>query len=443
MAFTPQTWYLISKKLADAWGTVEEQANVLQTNQLSKHYDKGIDEWYKRQTQEMPKFNSLLAKIANKSIDKVNEESVKALKKALELVDAETLKAIREVAGITGDLSETKDEFIASAVQRFSDFNRGQMNVFMHSAMHRNGRFINNVKLMTEMPESGKKRKDIRAEGNLKESTQKLYDAIRKQTEEGIRYGVPITYANGRKMPFKSHMEMSVRTTIQNEASNRMEQATRALGIIFFLASEHADPADDHADYQGKIYVNDNWESVIIDAELKEHIRAFIAKNNIRTIQWVKGPPVYFTTRPNCRHYFIPITIEQAFGDIRALKARLKTKKGEYLKENYPDLKRQRYIERSIRYYKERLRTNSILYQNAKDPIAKAKAMADMEKDAYLVRKWQAEQRSLMLKNENLMRDYRREDVNKIVQDLGVELHLKSPKELINEAKNDIIEVSK
>ena len=42
-----------------------------------------------------------------------------------------------------------------------------------------------------------------------------------------------------------------------------------------------------------------------------------------------------FTTRPNCRHYFIPITIKQALGNITELKQTLKTKKpGDYSKKN-------------------------------------------------------------------------------------------------------------
>ena len=138
---------------------------------------------------------------------------------------------------------------------------------------------------------------------------------------------MPFIYSNGRRVPFKAHMEMSIRTTIQNVALERMTTAASNLGIIFYLASEHADSADDHAPYQGKVYVLENWESKITDSETREKVRNFIREKDIRTIEWVKGEPVWFNTRPNCRHYFIPITIEQAMGNLNNLKRNLRTKR--------------------------------------------------------------------------------------------------------------------
>ena len=312
-----------------------------------------------------------------------------------------------------------------------SDFNKGKMSAFVKSATIRNSEFINNINL--------KASSNVKASYVVKNKTQELYDLIRKQTEEGISKGVPFIYSNGRRMPFKSHMEMAIRTTIQNEAAERMETAGSNLGIIFYLASEHADSADDHAPYQGKVYVLENWESKILDNELKERIRKYIEKNNIRTLQWVKGVPVWFNTRPNCRHYFIPITIKQAMGDLKALKKELRTKKGTYRKENYQDLKQQRYIERNIRYYKERARNNEILMQKANDPIVKSELRQKILKDEYLVREWQKRQRELIASNPNLKREYRREDTNKMAQDLGVRLHLEKEKKLKQIFKNPSI----
>ncbi len=436
MAFTPKTWFLLSKKLADSWGTLEEETNALETKQLAKHYKKGVDEWYKEQLKDISNFTKNIQEIAEKHLESINAQSAEALKKAIDLSDNETIKAIKETAGIKKDILDSKDEFIASAIQRFSNFNKGEMSTFISSAAKRNGQFINNIRMQAEKPELT----NVRVKSGMWDPTQGLYDTIKKQMEEGIKYGVPITYSNGRKVPFKSHMEMSVRTTVQNEASNRMENATKALGIIFFLASEHADCADDHAKSQGKLYVNENWEQVIADNELRERIRNFIGRNDIQTIQWVKGPPVYFTTRPNCRHFFIPITVTQALGDIDALKKELHTKKGDYLKENYQDLKTQRYNERAIRFYKERARSKLILYDETDDPVLKADLLKDIRNDLSLVRGWQAKQRKLILSNESLDREYRREDLNKMAQDLGVELHLKSEKALQKEAENGIID---
>lgn len=75
---------------------------------------------------------------------------------------------------------------------------------------------------------------------------------------------------------------------------------------IFYVASSHADSAEDHKDYQGKIYVDRYWKNYDKDGSLEK----FIRKNDIRSVQWVTGSPVYFITRPNCRHYFVNYSID-------------------------------------------------------------------------------------------------------------------------------------
>lgn len=78
-------------------------------------------------------------------------------------------------------------------------------------------------------------------------------------------------------------------------------------GKIFYIASKHADSAKDHEPYQGKIYVDRYWHNYDTDGRLGEYIK----KHNIQTVQWVTGKPVWFITRPNCRHYFVNYTIDQ------------------------------------------------------------------------------------------------------------------------------------
>ncbi len=125
----------------------------------------------------------------------------------------------------------------------------------------------------------------------------------------------------------------------------------------------------------------------------------------------------------------MPITIEQAMGNLSDLKSRLRTKKGTYKKDNYDDLKSQRYNERAIRGYKNRAENNQVLYANTNDPVIKAQLANDINRDKTLVRGWQAKQRDLLNSNPNLKREYRREDVSKMAQDLGVKLHLNKEKQ--------------
>jgi len=80
---------------------------------------------------------------------------------------------------------------------------------------------------------------------------------------------------------------------------------------IFYVASSHADSAKDHEPWQGRIYVDKFWHNYDTDGSIGE----FVRRNNIRTVQWVTGKPVWFITRPNCRHYFTTYTAEQILGN--------------------------------------------------------------------------------------------------------------------------------
>lgn len=417
--FTPSTWYTISKELADLWGELEDEASLKQTENLIKNYDRGTTEWYKEQLKQIPSFQKTISNLAKGKLNQINKVSAEAIRKAIELVDIETIKSIKTLTGLDSDVNDTRDEFVATAVKKVTDFNKGQINAFAKATAIKNNQLVNSINVV-----SNAELKKV-ASFNAEERTNILFDAIKRQTEIGINQGVPVAYSNGRIMPFKSYMEMAIRTTIQNEASDRMEQASSNLGVIFYLASEHADCADDHADFQGKLYVNEKWESIVKDEDLKERVRKFIQEKDIKTIQWVRGAPVWFTTRPNCRHFLIPITIEQAMGNLSDLKSRLRTKRGTYKKDNYDDLKVQRYNERNIRFYKNRAENNKVLHGNTNDPMLKIKLENDITRDSKLVRDWQAKQRELLKSNPNLKREYRRESANKMAQDLGVSLRLK------------------
>ena len=79
---------------------------------------------------------------------------------------------------------------------------------------------------------------------------------------------------------------------------------------IFYLCSFHKDCAADHLDYQGKIYVSEDWEARCMDYD-RRRIATYIKNHDIQTIEWVLGEPVYMTTRPNCRHYFVNLSVDE------------------------------------------------------------------------------------------------------------------------------------
>lgn len=80
--------------------------------------------------------------------------------------------------------------------------------------------------------------------------------------------------------------------------------------MIFYACSSHSKPAKDHADYQGKIYVDRYWRKYctgMMPEWLIAAVEDFIQKNKVISVQKIMGPPVWLCTRPFCRHKLYPI----------------------------------------------------------------------------------------------------------------------------------------
>ena len=91
------------------------------------------------------------------------------------------------------------------------------------------------------------------------------------------------------------------------------ENRQQRLPIVFYLCSYHEKPALDHKDYQGKLYIDRYWRSAVLQyselAWLEAPIDAYIKNHKIQTMQEVVGGTPYLTTRPYCKHFFIPVDI--------------------------------------------------------------------------------------------------------------------------------------
>lgn len=164
---------------------------------------------------------------------------------------------------------------------------------------------------------------------------------------------------------------------------------------IFYLASQHKDSASDHKPYQGKMYIDEKWRSVIKDIEQIKEIEKYISKNSIKTVQWVMGKPVWFITRPNCRHYFTALSVDEVLSTSKTKllkKHKMKTAIGDrqYLqtikhatnKEWYNDVRNAQLL---LEKYRERLKLHQSMYVASKNQIIK-KAI---EKDKMLIDKWE------------------------------------------------------
>ena len=132
---------------------------------------------------------------------------------------------------------------------------------------------------------------------------------------------------------------------------------------IFFMCSKHNNPADDHKDYQGKIYIDRFWRTKVSGIYYSA-VLDYVSKNEPMTIQEVMEGPVWLCTRPYCRHYFIPVATEDVLGatvlsdliEEYNLKHRLSL----YDDEDYYELRNKVYRkldeEYPCKYYKEKIR---------------------------------------------------------------------------------------
>lgn len=414
--FTPETWLILSEDLVKLFNGLEEEVMFELTKKLSKGGNLTASEWEKLQDVNNAKYRERVSKIIKERAKEIDAELTKTIESAINFAEKETEKAVRQLNKENKKVQLNEKEK-ASIIKSLKNWNKGNYEILYEQAL------IKNNQLQKQIIAEGKLVGKIRA----KDITQTFYDSIaRTITNEGIDKGFGVFYKDGSRRSYRSYIEMAIRTNIQNVASETMEKATNKIGIIFFLASEHATCAIDHADYQGKLYVNENWEEYIEDEEVRKQIESFIKRNNIKTIQWVKGAPVYFTTRPNCRHFFMPLTIEQAMGNLTELKQNVRTTAGTYRLENYQDLVKQRYNERNIRKYKQRVEANKIMLDNAKNERQKALIKRDITRNEKLFKKWNYEQYKLIKSNKSLKREKRREEIDTLAQDLGVSVSLKN-----------------
>lgn len=241
--------------------------------------------------------------------------------------------------------------------------------------------------------------------------------SIIQATKEGVDKGLPVTYKNGRKVSYKAYMEMAVRTGVQQEIGNRQLETGANANIVFWIVNEFDDCADDHAQYQGKIYYDERYRDFPLRDNIKDAIGAFINSRQMLSIQSVRDQAPYLTTRPNCRHKMKPVAIDQVMQEsLDSIKDSLNLRQASYRPQNYDLTKKQRYNERQIRTYKQREATFRELYKktNNKDYLLQA------QKEKRKVMLWQKKQREFIDANPSLFRDYERESTKVLLQDLGL-----------------------
>lgn len=215
--------------------------------------------------------------------------------------------------------------------------------------------------------------------------------------EEAYENTMTLSYQYAQQEEGKSKLDVINNARDEEEAKARESHTlSQFLGIkVFYLASQHDDSAEDHKDYQGKLYYDRFWRRYIKDNDVKRIIENIIKNRKLRSLQWVINKPVWFITRPNCRHYFEKVSVENVIGKSAQ---QLIDEKGMHTKEgrrgdsqtiNHP-LNRSWYNEKNIRNiiekYKRRLAFHEALYHKQPSDIL----LGYIDKDKRLIKKWTA-----------------------------------------------------
>lgn len=146
----------------------------------------------------------------------------------------------------------------------------------------------------------------------------------------------------------------------------------------FFLCSSHPNPAKDHAEWEGRMYYDEDWEAKgEYSEDEKDAIRAYIQNHKLRTVQWVTGAPVYLIVRPNCKHYFVNIPLNEA---LKASARALLKKHKLYMPDEEP-------ASREVLTYREYY--NRLKVEEALDKLVPNDQLKkDLQKDKKLLDKW-------------------------------------------------------
>ena len=250
--------------------------------------------------------------------------------------------------------------------------------------------------------------------------TQSLYDVIcDKVAQYGSPENVPkVIYTDGKKFEWRAYMNMNVRTTLNQEATSKELESGKENSIVFYICSQHSDCAEDHIDYQGKIYYDNAYKSFNLDKETLDMIDTYISSNKLMSIQEVMEGPVYLTTRPNCRHYFAPIPLDEINKSKTTILNELSMNKGKGDEELYRNTQIQRYNERQIRKWKSERDNALITLNNHPNGVDLSSIKNRIDTCNLKINEWQERQRDLVNKH-NLERDREREKVNYLVNDLG------------------------
>lgn len=404
---------LISEKLEQIYNTAVTMANL----RLLNHYKDKPQEWAKKQRNEIGALKRDVNTLVKKEVKPLFSTIEAALVLAYTLTRSNSHNLAlsdEELANIRKELKEQKNE----------NFDR-QLKALQKESVKTLNKLPNTIEQMQKknIIQVGSKysiRKEI--------SVEELYNGIVRQTEKGIENAPKITYKNKRNVSFTSYADMKNRTMLQEYTNKAQLESGRNAGLIFWLCSSFGDSAKDHVEYQARLYIDREWESML-DEETRKQVQDYISANDILFKQDVEEGEPYLTTRPNCRHRWMPMNTEEVLGG-KSTNAMLKENdmllNGKYEQEKANARDKLRYEERQIRKYKLQAEEANIRIDKTPKGELRDEETKKLQDINAKIRVHQRKARELVKDNSTFLeREYTRENPRLIKTDLGYKYYAK------------------
>jgi len=422
--FVSTSWLMLAYLIEREWEDLRNQMDQLRIQMLLKNSDKGYQYWKSFQARNYYTVEMALAWLflrKRESIfDKLNEiEEItnkvvdKSFKQLFKKSDVNLLEAYTERTGVITENKSFK-ELLEEQINNTAD------------AMQK-AEIKNYTSLLKEIEEKHSKSLDdllnLPDEERLEKEKEQLIDDIIEC------YGAkPPKRAINESQ--KVELERDLRTYLQREATAITINVSKKNKYFLWISNSLKDSALDHCMWQNTIFTCKDYKS-IVDKDKLEEVENYIKTNNIQfiediidgTIKWeyklkngekrVRG--VFLTTRWNCRHFFTPITFNEALNKEQTIKDK-ELSNGKYSPENYKALQTQRALEREIRKLKSK---KLILKEQIKYATNNATLKRDLKEVNAKIRECEITLENLLAEY-NLPRSYNREQVEELTYDLGI-----------------------
>ena len=422
--FVSTSWIMLSWAVERIWEDLDNQMDQLRIQWLLKDSDKGFKDWKYQQQRNYYMYEMALAWLFLRKKEKITEklnmvEEVankvvdKSFKQLFKKTDKNLLKDYTERTGVIQE-NKTFKELLEEQINDTAEaMQRNEVKTYTDLLKDIEKTHNKNLDELLNLPQEQrlKKEKDM-----LVNEIIECYDA--KPDNRAIN--------ESRRI----EIERDLRTYLQREATAITINVSKENGYYLFLCNSLKDSADDHCNYQGKVYITRDYKN-IVSKESMEQVENLIKSQKIDflediidgTIKYtyflkngekrVRG--VFLTTRWNCRHFFTPITYNEALNKEQTIKDK-ELSNGKYDPENYKALQTQRRLERELRALKSR---KLILKEQLKYATNNHTLKRDLKEVNKKIKECETALENIC-NTYNLPRAYNREQVESLTYDLGI-----------------------